>query len=248
MNQTRPIDRRRKTAARREGAVLLIVLLMLLMATGTALFAMQATFYEQGASTSYAEATWTRSLAEGAAMAALVVVEEGGVPRATLAQGLAANWRDQGSGRAAFSIKYGVPTPLAGFAAPVANSDTANSVDNAGDDLAFAATMPEGLTGFCGPNRNAANPYGAFLPNARASRCQAIYETWGGVGTGTSTTAVGASTGPRPRTRTVITGIGETFILNASRDPADPSPDLVDADGQRGLHETVGMTRGYFDR
>jgi hypothetical protein len=240
--------RRRRSARRREGVVLLVVLLMVMMATGTALYAMQATFYEQGASTSYAEAAWTRSLAEGAAAGTFAVVEEDGILRGTLAENLDQRWRNQGGVRAQFSTKYGTPTPLEGTALAAANPDSARSIDHTADNAAFATT-PQGLTGFCMPVKWVGDgvgapgiapfPYdGLPLTSRRQNRCLAIYETWGGLGTGSSSTAAGVTTPPRPRTRSVITGIGETFT---TADPMDP-------DGQRGLHETVGMARGYFDR
>jgi hypothetical protein len=232
-----PQLRRLRAARRREGAVLLIVLLMLMLATGSALYAMQATLYEQGASTAYAQAAWTSALAEGAVMSTLAVVEEDGIPRGALNQNLDRRWQDT-SDRAEFSIKYGLPTPLGGMTTPMPDPDTARSVENAVDNAAFLATMPEGLTGFCMLARDGQSPYGALTASYRVGVCRAIYETWGGLGTGTTTTAAGVATPVRPRTRTVITGIGETGI------PADP----LDPGGQRGLHETVGMARAYFDR
>jgi hypothetical protein len=242
--------RRLRPARRREGAVLLIVLLMVMMATGTALYAMQATFYEQGASTSYADAAWTRSLAEGAAVGTFAVVEEDGIRRGSLTENLDQRWRDMAGVRSVFSTKYGTPTPLEGTAAPLANPDSARSIDLIADNAAFLST-PQGLTGFCMPVKWVGDlapgappgiapvPYdGLPLTSRRQSRCLAIYETWGGLGTGSSSTSAGVTTPPRPRTRSVITGIGETWT---TADPPDP-------DGIRGLHETVGMARGYFDR
>jgi hypothetical protein len=210
---------------------------MLMMATGTALYGMQATIYEQHASTSYAEASWTRTLAEGAAMATLAVVEEGGIPRTALTQNLDVRWQAGGNPRARFSIEYGLPTPLEGMAAPTANPDSARSIELEADNLAFA-TVPEGLTGYCQTIHDGQAPYGAFRPNIRTGVCRAIYETWGGLGTGTTTTSAGVTTPVRPRTRSVITGIGQTIVPG----------DRFDSGGERGLHETVGLARGYFDR
>ena len=252
MRQMRQADLRvargRRAARSREGAVLLIVLLMVMMATGTALYAMQATFYEQGASTSYAEAAWTRSLAEGATIGAFSVVEEGGIQRGALSENLDLRWREIAGVRSQFSTKYDTPTPLEGLSVPTTNPDSARSIDHTADDRAFVNT-PQGLTGFCMPVKYAGDlapgappaivqaPYdGLPLGSRRQTSCRAIYETWGGLGTGTSTTAAGMTTPPRPRTRSVITGFGETFIT------ADPR------DRERGRHETVGMSRGYFDR
>jgi hypothetical protein len=237
-------SRRRKPARSREGAVLLIVLLMLMMATGTALYAMQATFYEQGASTSFSEASWTRSLAEGAAMASLIVVEEGGIARGSLGQNLSQQWQDLGGVRSDFSLKYGTPTPLEGIPGAPANPDSARSINLQFDDLSFANT-PLGLSAFCAPVKNTPPngpppaPYdGLARANLRGVTCHAIYETWGGLGSGSSSSSAGVGTPVRPRTRSVITGFGETAI------PTDPR----DLDGLRGLHETLGMSRGYFDR
>lgn len=242
--------RRRRQAQRREGAVLLIVLLMLMMATGTALYSMQTTFYEQGASTSYADAAWTRSLAEGAAVATFAVVEEGGIQRGGMGQNVEADWREAGGARAPLSIKYGVPTPLEGTALPTANPDVSRSINHEVDDLALSASAPQGLTGFCMPVKYAGDlppgsapgiaraPFdGMPVTSRRQTRCRAIYETWGGLGTGTTTTAVGVGAPPRPRARSVITGFGETWVTGDPRDPGSP----------RGLHETVGIARGYFD-
>jgi hypothetical protein len=244
------LARRRRHARRREGAVLLVVLLMVMMATGTALYAMQATFYEQGASTSYADAAWTRSLAEGAAIGTFAVVEEGGIQRGALNQNLEARWREVSGVRSDYSIKYGVPTPLEGMSVPLSNADSARSIDLRADNAAFGTT-PQGLRGFCMPDKWAGDlapgsapgtapaPFdGMPLSSRRQTNCRAIYETWGGLGTGTTTTAAGVSTPVRPRTRSVITGFGETSITDDRTDPGSI----------RGLHETVGMARGYFDR
>lgn len=227
--------------------MLLIVLLMLLVATGSALYAMQATFYEQGASTSYADAAWTRSLAEGAAMSGLAVVEENGIPRASLTENLDLRWRDQGNPRSDFSIKYGMPTPLQGTTGAPADPDAARSFENRVDTNAFMVTMPQGLLGFCDPPRDGQVPYGAPFAarHYRTGNCRVIYETWGGLGSGSSSTAVGVGTLVRPRTRSVITGIGETAPPGDVGSLTNPA-DVVG--GQRGLHETVGMSRAYFDR
>jgi hypothetical protein len=209
---------------RREGAVLLIVLLILMMATGSALFAMQATFYEQRSSTSYAEAAWTRSIAEGAAMAGMAVVEEMGPGNQP---GLDARWSD-GAGRAPFSTKYALATPMAGTTAPVSNADVAQAFDCALFSGAYAGN-PVGLIGYIAPTRDGQSPYGAYQAQYRVPTARVLFEQL----------VVGT------RTRTVITGIGETALpVNpATGLPADP----MDMDGQRGLHETVGMTRAYVD-
>jgi hypothetical protein len=171
-------------------------------------------------------------------MSGLAVVEETGdkgIARAA-GQELDIRWTIQGGVRAAFSTKYGVPTPLAGA---TASTDGSRSFDHAVDNNAFA-TMPDGMQSFCMPTRDGQLPYGAPFAarNIRASSCRGIYETWGGLGAGGSSTAVGATTTARPTIRTVITGIGETAVPN---DPRDTGL-------QRGLHETVGMARAYFDR
>jgi hypothetical protein len=230
--------RRARRATRQQGAVMLIVLLMLLMATGSALYAMQATFYEQGASTAYGEASWTRSLAEGAAMSGLAVVEEtgaNGIPRGP-GQELDIRWRNQGNPRAPFSIMYGVPTPLAGTTGAAATPDGSRSFDNTVDSNVLLANMQEGLAGFCLPTRNGQAPYGApfAASNIRGSNCRVIYESWAVTGNN----AAQNGNVVVPITRTVITGIGETAV------PGDP----LDSGNQRGLHQTVGMARAYFDR
>ena len=61
-----PASRRRAARQKREGAALLIVLFVLMMATGTAVFAMQSTQFEQRAAGSLQMAMRTKFVAEAA--------------------------------------------------------------------------------------------------------------------------------------------------------------------------------------
>ena len=61
----------RRTHRRQEGAALLIVLFVLMMATGTALFAMQGSQFEQRAAGSLYQAMRTKFVAEGATVGVL---------------------------------------------------------------------------------------------------------------------------------------------------------------------------------
>jgi hypothetical protein len=66
-----PASRRRATRQKREGAALLIVLFVLMMATGTAVFAMQSTQFEQRAAGSLQVAMRTKFVAEAATVSVL---------------------------------------------------------------------------------------------------------------------------------------------------------------------------------
>jgi hypothetical protein len=71
-------NRRKFSREKREGAALLIVLFILMMATGTAVFALQSTQFEQRAAGSLLQAARTRYVAEAATMGVLASCDERG--------------------------------------------------------------------------------------------------------------------------------------------------------------------------
>ena len=67
--------RSQRKQQRQEGMVMLVVLMLILVATSTGVWAMQSTVYEQKASTSFLEASLTRTGAECSAMAGIALEE-----------------------------------------------------------------------------------------------------------------------------------------------------------------------------
>ena len=74
MNHARKRAQQRRQ--RREGAALLIVLFILMMATGTAMFSLQSTQFEQRAAGSLSQAMRTKFIAEGATVGVLALCYE----------------------------------------------------------------------------------------------------------------------------------------------------------------------------
>jgi hypothetical protein len=71
--------RSRRAQQAREGAALIIVLFILMMATGTAMFALQSTQFEQRAAGSLLQSARTKYVAESATMGVLALCDEKGV-------------------------------------------------------------------------------------------------------------------------------------------------------------------------
>jgi hypothetical protein len=248
LRHARQTERRaRRAREKREGIVVLIVMLVLFMATGTAVFAIQSSQYEQRASTSLGESNWARGVAECTAMAGLAHAEDTNA----LQPSLSAQWRMAGSALAPYSQKYGMPGPSAGLAAPPASPDLAGSVLLM--DAPVAATPP--------PTTNTlVNGLAAFLPSNDRSRDSPTYPLFRNhdsqllsrpglrflrahwlqerLNPALATTAGGVpSTVSSARTRTVITAFAEVNVWG----------DSMDSGGARGLHELDAVARGYID-
>lgn len=80
---TMPFQHRKNRREKREGAALLIVLFILLMSTGTAVFAMQSTQFEQRAAGSLHQVTRAKYVAEAATVNVLALCYQGGTTGCT---------------------------------------------------------------------------------------------------------------------------------------------------------------------
>lgn len=257
-------NRARRARQQREGIVMLVVMLMLMMATGTALFTMQATQYEQRSSGAVGEANWVRGVAESVLMGALAFVEatsittSGQVPVMTT---LGAQWRagSAGAAGAVYQAKYDFPVPSAGAALPPLGADVSASTSLEMPFTAGAST-PLGVDGFMPgapitvpllqPTARIASGYFGRCPRPCPYPLSAARDGggqgnsyWAGhwlqemfsTGAGTPPGALGS--GPTPRIRTVITAFAEEYIVG----------DQPDENGQREIHELDALARGYFD-
>jgi hypothetical protein len=225
--------------------VVLIVMLVLFMATGTAVFAVQSSQYEQRASTSLGESNWARGIAECTAMAGIAYAEDpGSVPPV-----LGAQWRPAGSLRAEYSRKYGIPEPSPTTA-------TVPAPDPSGSTLLMDAPIaavppatsntpnPNGLAAFLPGERARLSPnYPLFrnhdsqlgpVPGLRFIRAHWLQET---LSVRPATVAGVPSAVGNARTRTVVTGFAEVSVWS----------DSLDSSGVRGLHELDAVSRGYID-
>jgi hypothetical protein len=224
--QRSPRARKRQ---RQEGVVILVVLMMLLMATGTALYAMHSTSYEQRASSSFGEANWNRSQAECVTMAGLAIVEEQTPVRA---QPLSTQWTDVGGMRSQLSQEFAMPTPLLGTSAGSA-ADLAISYDTEQDSPSFfGGNLPGGLSAFIGPDRRGVQPYPAPHPTI-GNNVVSLPGSTPGVANG--------KLGQELK-RTIITGFG-VLLVNGEN-----TPQTTDSSNVRGLHEVISMSRAYVDQ
>jgi hypothetical protein len=229
----------RRARQKREGVVIMIVMLMIVMATGTAMFAIQSTQYEQRAATAIGEANWARSISECTAMAALAFVEDsksgGGPPNLEL------GWKPEGSNRAKFSRKFAFPEPLkqnpgqAGDEARSQSLEVAPYASNAPLGLGIGGFLPteRKRTSALFPLFNDRDDQTAATAGLRYIRAHWLQESFpifpeGYVSGGKST----------QRTRTVVTGFGEIHVVE----------DPLDSDGIRELHELDAISRGYIDK
>lgn len=114
--------------------MLLVVLMMLLMATGTAVYAMQATVAEQKASGSILEASISRAASECVTMAGISMEDQSAVPT-----GLDAAWTAGAGSAMSYPTKFSLPVPTNPTAA------------SPGLPFADAATFPLGAAGFICP-------------------------------------------------------------------------------------------------
>lgn len=237
-------SRRAQKRQRQEGVVILVVLMMLLMATGTALYAMHSTSYEQRASSSFGEANWNRSQAECVTMAGLAIVEEQTPVRA---QPLSLQWTDVGGVRSQLSQEFAMPTPLLGTSAGSA-ADLAISYDTEQDSPSFfGGNLPGGLSAFIGPDRRGIQPYPAAHPtignnagerNVRTQHLQdQIVVSLPGSTPGVANGKLG-----QELKRTIITGFG-VLLVNGEN-----TPQTTDSSNVRGLHEVISMSRAYVDQ
>ncbi len=240
--------RARRARQRREGIVVLLLMLVLMMASGTAVFTLQSTQYEQRASSAVGEANWARGLAECTAMAGIAYAEN------PLAGGsnppdLGAQWRPAGSTPAEYTRKYAIPEPATASApgAPAPNiSGSMQLLDSTGVTAPASSNTPTGsLAAFLPPNdRNRASPsYPLFadydsqfvnVPGLRFYRAHWLQEKLNVKPSGTA--------GPSgkmgvERTRWVVTGFAEINVWD----------DRTDASNVRGLHELDAISRGYID-
>lgn len=240
--------RRRRARKQREGIVILVVMLMIMMATGTAMFAIQATQYEQRAATSVAEANWARGVAECATMAGLAYVEDYKTKQASgISSSLDFRWVSQGGAQAQHSVKYGLPAPIA--------------VDDPGagatPDIPYSASLNLPPVIESAPGAQGRPGLQGFLPGPRR-RNSAFYPLFADHDDDTNTTAGLRSTNGHwlqeelpgipltvekgktqtTRTRTVVTGFAEITVIQ----------DGLDSTNIRGLHELDAITRGYVDK
>jgi len=240
----------RSTRQKREGIVMLLVMMMLLMATGTAMFAIQATQYEQRASTSLGEANWARGAAECTTMAALAYVEDT-IGNSGAPPSLGTFWQDTGV-LSNGSRKYAIPTPVNPATASAATQNGDMSASMSLEVAPFASNAPRGLAAFLPGQRTTVVPPAPELGYPVAQRID-IPDGAPPAGTGglrqlrshwlqetfrlnpiTSTNGVRQPT----RTRTVVTGFAEIHVVG----------DSLDSSGVRELHELDAVSRGYIDR
>jgi hypothetical protein len=246
--------RARRAREKREGIVVLIVMLVLFMATGTAVFAVQSSQYEQRASTSLGESNWARGIAECTAMAGLAYAEETAAAPSTGPDpnALSVQWKAAGSGRAEYSQKYAIPEPISGS---VGAASSTSAFDNSSStllmDAPIAATppvtnnAPGGLAAFLPAERRTNSVTYPLLRNRdsqllaerglRFLRAHWLQETLS-TATATATSAV-QNTTSNPRTRVVVTAFAEINVWG----------DVPDSSGVRGLHELDAVARGYID-
>jgi hypothetical protein len=238
------------TRKKREGIVILIVMLMLMMATGTAMFTIQSTQYEQRASTSVGEASWARGISECTTMAALAYAEDtagnGGTPPT-----LGAQWLPDGTLPAKHARKYGFPQPInpnPGAASTDGDRSGSMAVDISLSPFASNATAPGGLAAFLpGERRRTAtvglpvypslqdrDDQGATTQGLRFYRTHWLQETFR---INPSTVEAGKK-GGTVRYHTIITGFAESRVVN----------DRDDSSGVRDIHEIDAISRGYIDR
>ena len=104
--------RARRARQRREGIIVLLLMLVLMMASGTAVFTLQSTQYEQRSSTALGEANWARGLAECTAMAGIAYAEDP-LSGGAMSPGLGAQWQTNGATPAWYTQKYAIPEPSA---------------------------------------------------------------------------------------------------------------------------------------
>jgi len=217
-------ERRRRAAQHREGVVLLIVLLIVMMATGTAMFALNATNGEQRVAGQLVEGAWTVCIAEGATMSGVADVETDNRQSAT---GVDQRWVGVNS---VFTQRYGVAAPTV--------SPTTRSFDAAEDAARFpVALFPLGPTGFAPALRSGLAPFQAPSPSLRVADFRSLARVW-------SVPTQGGQT----RTRAEITGFGETRIASDATDLFPLPGNGAATAGQRGLYTTVSMVRAYVDR
>jgi hypothetical protein len=228
----------RRARQRREGVVIMIVMLMIVMATGSAMFAIQSTQYEQRAAAAIGEANWARSVSECTTMAALAYVEDpqsGGEPK-----DLSVEWKPGSTSRAKFSIKYAFPPPLrqnvgdSGDIARSASFDTELSVGSAAGGKLAVFLPDQRRRDSTLPSFSDRDDQTGATPGLRLVRAHWLQERLSPT-SGTSTNGTRSSTG---RTRTVVTGFGEVHVAN----------DPFDSDNVRELHELDAISRGYIDK
>jgi hypothetical protein len=229
---------RRRTRQKREGIVMLIVMLMLLMATGTAMFTIQSTQYEQRASTAVGEANWARGVAECTAMAGLTYAEnlQGNPTQNPLPLG--AQWQPSGSQRALYGRKYSLPDPINPSATNNVAGDPVTSVSLT--SAPFVNNAPLGLGGFLPPARGPATALPMFQlrddPTGATPGLRFIQSHWLQETLQPNPTTV--TTPQQNRVRTVITGFAEIHVGGDSTSPGDV----------REIHELDAISRGYIDR
>jgi hypothetical protein len=241
--------RRARARQKREGMIMLIVMLMLTMATGTALFTIQSTQYEQRASTAVLEANWARGIAECTTMAALAYAEDrapGAAAPGPGALSLSSEWKANGSALAKYSQKYGFPEPSNPVDVPGRSGDeTSSNVLDVFPPFAANAQVAGGLQGFLpGERRSDSLNYPMFSDQDDQLGTRGIaglhyYSAhWlqEKLPVGAGANVVGGQTFTR-HTRTVITGFAEMRVRN----------DQSDSSGVREIHELDAISRGYID-
>jgi len=225
---------RKRAPEKREGIVVLIVMMMLIMATGTAVFAIQSTQYEQRSASAIAEANWARGLAECTTMAGIALAEDrSAAPPSTP---LGAQWLPNGTARPVFSDKYGIPAPNAADPTTISRA-LVNGAQPFADVSPYANNTPGGLlAGFLptqrGPgslqyplyqNRDSQFAVSPGLHYFQAHWLQEAIRV--------------PLRGNMWRTRTVVTGFAEVRVWG----------DPLDSSNVRELHELDTISRGYID-
>lgn len=221
------MHRRRPSASsrKREGAALLIVLFVLLMATGTAVFSMQATQFEQRAAGSLQQAMRTKYVAESATVGVLAFCYQAGAAGCADLKRAPGNL-NEGAG-ATLREKYALPN--------WGGSEPIYSIEDA--DLVGANFLPPPYPLDGGVN-NALLPTDDQLrwdPGIATSGKATPYtpsfvsvmEKWDVPNPGET----------RPRYRLLVSTYGQIM-------PDDES--VTTGETRRG-HESISATRAYFD-
>lgn len=209
--------RRRRPRRREQGAALLIVLFILMMATGTAMYSLQSTQFEQRAAGLLRQTMRTRYVAEGATVGVLAYCYELGPV------GCADLRRAPEGAQATIDArkKYGLPEYLGAAATEptyqIGPADLpSTSFPSGGGDAGVGMLPPDSQLAGGG----AAAPYTPGFTT--------FMEKWQVPNPGEA----------RPRYRLIVSTYGQLALA---------SPDAREASELRFGHETISATRAFFD-
>ncbi|MDB4990359.1 MAG: hypothetical protein JWN04_5537 [Myxococcaceae bacterium] len=209
---------RRAAREKREGAALLIVLFILMMATGTAVYAMQATQFEQRAAGSLQQAMRTKYIAEAATVSVLALcLELGTTGCVDLKHGdFSTNERQ----------KYALPDR-----GTTETITTITTTDFAGSTW-LAPLLPSDAL-IVDTATNSSGSASPFVPNFITS-----IEEW----------RIPSAGETRPRFRLLVSTYGLLNLGGQiSATPAGLDVDNTSASDFRDAHESVSATRAFFD-